>query len=294
MLGTLGGASSVARGINNAGQVVGDSDVTVNGSSGVCAFRTAPNAAINPQTDNLQVGCGGSSYDLGFAINDSGQAAGLVQTSNTTGYYLGFRTAPNQLINVTTDLLGSGQDMNAIKGLNSSGQAVGMFGYASCSAFRTAPNANISLATDNLGSLGAGCTYPTAINDSGQVVGYSYSSSNVVHAFRTAPDVAINPATDDLGVMPPYGNSLATSINAAGTAVGLVSTSQNAFDPYYPSPTRAVIWQSPSGMKDLNQLVDPSSGWLLFQANGVNNNGQVVGVGCINNEQRAYLLTPAR
>src|SRR5436305_10105541 len=70
-LGTLGGPSSVANGINNSGQVTGSS-VTAAGNDH--AFRTAANSAMHPVTDDL--GTLGGSFSFGLAINDSGQVAG--------------------------------------------------------------------------------------------------------------------------------------------------------------------------------------------------------------------------
>jgi len=49
-IGTLGGSSSWAQGINSDGQVVGYSTTSSGETHG---FRTAPNAAINPATDDL-------------------------------------------------------------------------------------------------------------------------------------------------------------------------------------------------------------------------------------------------
>jgi hypothetical protein len=46
-------------------------------------------------------------------------------------------------------------------------------------------------------------------------------------------------------------------------------------------------------MSDLLTLVAPGSGWTeLFQANGVNDLGQIVGVGVFNGETRGYVMTP--
>ena len=41
-------------------------------------------------------------------------------------------------------------------------------------------------------------------------------------------------------------------------------------------------------MVDLNSLIDPSSGWVLSEANGINDLGQIVGGGSLG----AFILTP--
>jgi hypothetical protein len=43
---------------------------------------------------------------------------------------------------------------------------------------------------------------------------------------------------------------------------------------------------------NLNDLIDPSSGWILESANCINNNGWIVGYGTYNGLDQAFLLTP--
>ena len=43
---------------------------------------------------------------------------------------------------------------------------------------------------------------------------------------------------------------------------------------------------------NLNDLIDPSSGWILKEATCINNNGWIVGYGTYNDIDRAFLLTP--
>ncbi len=45
-------------------------------------------------------------------------------------------------------------------------------------------------------------------------------------------------------------------------------------------------------MTDLNTLIPPNSGWILTEARGINDAGQITGTGTINGETHAFLLTP--
>jgi probable HAF family extracellular repeat protein len=46
-------------------------------------------------------------------------------------------------------------------------------------------------------------------------------------------------------------------------------------------------------MADLNTLIPSGSGWVLSWAFDINNHGQIVGYGLVNDKFRAFLLTPA-
>jgi probable HAF family extracellular repeat protein len=45
-------------------------------------------------------------------------------------------------------------------------------------------------------------------------------------------------------------------------------------------------------MTDLNNLIPAGSGWILVEATAINKAGQIAGVGTINGQTRAFLLTP--
>ena len=103
-LGTLGGTESAAFGINDLGQVVGYASTSGGANLHFLhAFRTSPNLAINPATDDL--GTLGGTESFGAAINNVSQVTGNALTSDD-GSNHAFRTAPNRPINPATDDLG--------------------------------------------------------------------------------------------------------------------------------------------------------------------------------------------
>jgi probable HAF family extracellular repeat protein len=88
--------------------------------------------------------------------------------------------------------------------------------------------------------------------------------------------------TQDLGSLPGHTASQANSVNAVGQVVGWSrSTAQ--------SMSRAVLWQGNVGT-DLNSVLPQNSGWVLTSASGINDEGQIVGVGLHGGRWRAFLL----
>ncbi len=285
---TLGGVQSYAQSINNLGQVAGSAAIT--DSAPLHAFRTEPEDAINPSIDDL--GTLGGTESEAWGINNLGQVVGFASTSDGTILHA-FRTAPNRAINTATDDLGTlGGTESAAFGINDLGQVVG---YASTSgganlhflhAFRTSPNLAINPATDDLGTLGGTESFGAAINNVGQVTGNALTSDDGSnHAFRTAPNRPINPATDDLGTL--GAESYGMAINDLGQVVGYSFTTSDH------TVVHAFLF-SGSLMYDLNNIIPADSGWDLQQAFGINDAGQIVGVGAHSGQIRPFLLTPAR
>jgi probable HAF family extracellular repeat protein len=77
-------------------------------------------------------------------------------------------------------------------------------------------------------------------------------------------------------------SSAAYSINDSGQAVGWANTAAG--------DQHAALFSNGT-VTDLNSLINAASGWILIGAYGINNAGQIVGIGTINGEQHAFLMT---
>ena len=135
----------------------------------------------------------------------------------------------------------------------------------------------------DLGTLGGTFAIPHSINNSGHFVGISENSSGQWHAFLWTEENAMQ----DLGTLgEPISDAYA--INESDQVVG---------GSYYsvPEEGRAFLWDEINGMQDLNDLIPGNSGWVLLWASGINNAGEIVGVGHLNgSDNRAFLLMPAQ
>lgn len=181
--GALNTNLSHAHDINDLGQVVGVADTGGFPGWPARAFRTAPNAAINPATDDL--GTLGGVYSEARGINNSGEVTGLANLSGDTGHHA-FRTAPNAAINAATDDLGTLGGLNSVgRDINEAGVVVGeaQIEGGAWRAFRTAGGVAINPATDDLGTLGGSESRATSVNDFDIVVGFSNTTAGQRHAF---------------------------------------------------------------------------------------------------------------
>lgn len=154
------------------------------------------------------------------------------------------------------------QDWTA-RGLNNRGQVVGTVltrldsGWTVRRAFVTGPNGvGITL----LGTLGGAHSFGNDVNDSGQVAGFSYTSSDA-HAFVTGPGGL---GLWDLGTPGLY--SYATAINNRGQVSGMRNLANGS--------TRAFL-TGPGGV-GLTDIA-PLPGQFHTVGIGINNSGQVVG-----------------
>ena len=209
-IGTLGGiivgrpfpfSSSNAYGINDLGQVVGDS---LNINLEQHAFRTAPNSAINPATDDL--GTLGGSTSVAGAINNLGVVIGYSTTASGNSH--AFRTTANSPINPATDDLGTlGGLTSTASAINNLGQVVGDSLTASGDRHAFLYESGVMLDLNNLiPTIGFTLNYASGINDKGQIVAGTSFNPQVpgrAFAFLLTPIVptSVPEPSSELGVL---------------------------------------------------------------------------------------------
>lgn len=254
-LGALGGSTSSSRalGINSNGLVVGMSGTT---SGYNHAFL------YNGSTMTDLGTLGGKGFSEAFDVNDNGMVVGDAITRGGADH--AFSYTGGKLTDLGVLSGGTGSEARAV---NVTGQIVG-FSYSSTGIHRAFLYSGGTMS--DLGTLGGAQADAYDINAQGDIIGDSVDSTGSWHGFVYTSGLMIS-----LG---PVG-SAAYSINDDGEIVG------NAGG-------HAVIFNG-STATDLNTLIPANSGWVLTDATGINNAGQIVGTGTFNGSTLAYLLTPS-
>jgi len=135
----------------------------------------------------------------------------------------------------------------------------------------------------DLGTLGGDWGDGYAINSQTQIVGQSATASGDPHAFLWDKGVLT-----DLGVPDGDNQSAAVGINNKGQIVGY----SFAVDNFTNLPSHALLWEN-GQMIDLQTCIPANSGWTLLAASGINDRGQIVGVGIDpDGLYRNFVLTP--
>ncbi len=305
-LGTLGGISSEAWGLNDAGDVTGWANIA-NGQKR--AFRYSNGV----MTD---LGTLGGTESIGYGINSAGDVVG--SSKNASGTQRAFRWSGGLMQDLGT-IDGSASAATA-RAINNAGQIVGYSTYQDGSTEAFIWN-NGSMS--GLGRLGY-TSFAFAVNASGQAAGWGQLSNGAARAYRYSGGTVQN-----LGVIVPssfdgsygYGMNDAGQVVGAGTYGSTTATHAALFsggavqDLGTLGGTESLAWgisgsnqivgySTNSGavrraflyensMVDLNSLISPAAAWVLSEARAINNAGQIVGSGVINGATHAFLLTPS-
>jgi probable HAF family extracellular repeat protein len=249
---TGGSASSVPLGMNQVGQVVGESYV----NSIKHAFFHDGSAMIDLTVLAGNQGTFGSAAGSASGVNGQGEVVGFA-TSTPNGFDHAFYWNASEGIRDLGTLGGLTSHAYAI---NEGAQVVGDSQRASgvVHAFVWTTSGGMT----DIGSL-AGNSWAYAINNSGQVVGYTGTPSGRDRAFLwSSSDGMI-----ELGTLGGW-HSGAYGINALGQVVGYAYTSDDGGN----DRQHAFVWSPQTGMLDLGTLGGRSS-----TAQAVNDLGQVVG-----------------
>lgn len=266
----LGGSSGWA--LNNRGEITGTSN-NPNLPFYCCnAYIWHANGEV--QDLGTPPGC----TAVGVGINDREEVVG------TTGEYYFGGTAPcfpfywNEKDGMKEMPLPPGALSLGVAGINDRGVVVGAY-EASDSSTRSF----FWTKREGYRDLGVPQVRALAMNNQDHVVGQLYSCTPCNpdgHAFLWDREHGVI----DLGVLPGQTNSAAQAVNSRDEVVGY---SALFFTGAYP-----FLWTRRTGMVNLNTLIDSSSGWVLIDASGINDKGQITGFGTLNGQQHGFVLTP--
>jgi len=267
LLGPPGATTTVAFGLNDLDQVVGASGPTPEGYLAVLweggKVTTLGKLPGDTESD-------------AYAINNWGLVVGLSlnfnvdpYTSLATYWYKGKIYSLPPLDGAANSLA---------MAVNDWGQAVGISGSRAV-LWTTIPKASVA----DLGTLGGDGSSANAINNSGQVVGAAQTLSGDWHpVLWNGRDIL------DLQNFDRDPAGCAFWINNCGQIVGFSGTDITGSDLH---KAHALLWEN-GQVINLDTQIPGNSGWVLRQATGINDRGQITGIGRHNGKDRVFLLTP--
>ncbi len=271
-IGGLGGDRTTVTDLNDASQVVGYSEKPHPENPDYLQNRGFIwEDGVMAETGHL----GGSTSQV-FCINDAGKRVGISDLSpNGRSVVLSYDTTNVALFDPGSILLNS-----YASGINARDE---MVGYQWVDAGTTFERFRaVSWHEGVLSELGFDADHAFAAdnNDIGDAVGYAYTADSTI------------------GVLWAQGGSQASNIGNLGGSPGVAYPSAINNDGFvvgtstdvYGTP-HAFIWANGVGMVDLNDLLEPGSGWLLTTANDINDLGQIVGVGQLLGQTRAFVIS---
>ncbi len=316
-LGTINGADTYAYGVNALGHVVG--------SSGSTAFLWKPDTGMTVITDNITVQfplgmndsdqvvgttadgsgflwsqgnmthiVGPGPYSAAYSINNSGTIIGtdsLPQNgAGTNGYIRAFAWV-NGTITYPPALGLPGQPYlipsTIAEKVNASGNIAGLAGDPSVQDYQVVIWLNGGTTIQSIyGSWGSGAT----LNDLNHVVAYVTTETGSGAFLWKGGSLFV-----DLGDLGGGGalprQTVPTAINNADIIVGTSYTSSGQKHAFIWADANGNNETDPGEMLDLNSFLPPNSGWVLDDAEAINDSGVVVGSGLHNGQRRAFIMS---
>ncbi len=263
-LGSFGGdySVSVATGINNNGMVVGYSDE--GGTNPTIAFQYTPGGGMQNLGPVF-----GSTTSYAWGVNNNGQIVGFYAPASGGDDGFVYNSPSASMLNLGPCLPLCINDNGLVAAIGGSGTEESTYTSSGGTG-----------AWVNIGSLGGSDTQPYGMNNRGDIVG---SSATTASGARQAFLYSGGTMTD-LGTFGGV-SSLAYGINDLGVVVG---TADFAGD----QSGAAFVYYGSGSIVDLNTLVDPSLGWDIGEATGINDKGQICAAAYKDGEDHALLLTP--
>jgi hypothetical protein len=224
------------------------------------------------------------------AINELGQFTGAISPQvgepqwDPIEAYIGQRNDDGI---VTITKLGdfNGEDTRGL-GINELGDVVGWSGLSPAYTPLLFRDGDVI----QLPTLGGAYNLAADINDNRIAVGHLWETTGSLFPYvgeGVLWDTSVDPITFELiGKLDGYSFTGLNDINEGDVAVGRASNGDDWL------AERAILWYE-GELYDLNDLVDPDSGWTLLVAEAINDDGTIVGYGVKDDEigRRAVLLT---
>lgn len=263
----FGSVSSTAYAINASGQVVGYSEF----ASGV-RNATLWNNPLTPDASILNLGAimGATGSSVAWDINDHGAVVG--QAALGSPFARGFvwdQANGGQSAGAPAGYMGS-----ANRGINNDGTIVGsafFFGDPD-DAYVATPDGRGGYNQGDIAPSGYILSIATDVADNGTIVGFTNSGVDVgwqAAKFLGRGEVEL------LGTLDGLENSEANAVNESGLVVG------RAWDNDFLLDNAAVAWLD-GVVYDLNDYIGESGFARLYEATGVNERGDIVGFGRMN------------
>jgi uncharacterized membrane protein len=259
-----GFSSSNATDINSTGQIVG-------------VFERPTRAAY--WNNNVPHDIGQGVHSIAHSINDAGKIAGTNLSASLLSQGCVWINNVKYILNTIN---GYGQSFDSIPhSVISNGKVFGtttndIHGVASKWSITGVGN-SLDVPESNFPIRRTSATF--AANDSEIAVGYIKDGpigDTILKAYFWSPF-----GKGALATLPGTFYSVANDINSYAQIVGYILS----------SGSKAVIWNG-SVVTDLNSFIDPASGWILTEANCINDRGQIAGIGKLNGQSRGWLLSP--